>query len=182
MRLDVNGITAESAPGPGQCLRTLLRQLGHVDVKKGCDTGDWGACSVLLDGEPVHSCVYPALRVQGHSVTTAAGLGSPDDLHPVQQRFLDAGVFQCGFCTPGMVVTASVLGDPALQGRRRAAGAVQNNLCRCTGYRCIADALGGVINTEKGGRRVGTRCRHRPAPASSPDASLTRSTPHRPQR
>ncbi len=159
MRFDINGTPTEAQPAPGQCLRSLLRQLGHTEVKMGCDTGDCGACSVLLDGEPVPSCVYPALRAQGRSVTTAAGLGTPDDLHPVQRRFVDAGGFQCGFCTPGMVVTASVLGDPD---PGEPAQALKGNLCRCTGYRSIEDALRGVVNTEKGGATCG---RSSPAPA-----------------
>ncbi|MDQ2791197.1 MAG: 2Fe-2S iron-sulfur cluster-binding protein, partial [Actinomycetota bacterium] len=142
MRLDINGTTAEADPAPGQCLRTLLRQLGHTDVKMGCDTGDCGACSVLVDGEPVHSCVYPAFRAQGRSITTAAGLGTPDDLHPVQRRFIDAAGFQCGFCTPGMVVTASALDDPADPDLPEL---LKGNLCRCTGYRSIVDALNARI-------------------------------------
>ncbi|HEX5811480.1 MAG TPA: molybdopterin cofactor-binding domain-containing protein, partial [Pseudonocardia sp.] len=160
MKITINGVETDTSPAPGQCLRTLLRGVGHTEVKKGCDTGDCGACSVLVDDIPVHSCVFPALRAEGRAVTTVAGLGTPDDLHPVQQRFVDAGGFQCGFCTAGMVVTASTVPDdtdPADLPRL-----FKGNLCRCTGYRSITDALRGTVNTEKGAAEPG---RSLPAPA-----------------
>ncbi|MGN6446908.1 molybdopterin-dependent oxidoreductase, partial [Amnibacterium sp.] len=120
---------------------------GHHEVKKGCDAGDCGACTVLLDGEPVHSCIVPAHRVAGRRVTTASGLGTPEALSPVQQRFVDAAGFQCGFCTAGMVVTASTAtvqeADDADLPRL-----FKGNLCRCTGYRSIRDALAGIGTTE----------------------------------
>jgi putative selenate reductase molybdopterin-binding subunit len=152
----VNGERHDEPPRPGQCLRTYLRERGCFGVKKGCDTGDCGACTVHVDGVPVHSCVYPAFRAQGRQVTTVEGLAGPDGLHPVQQRFLDAQGFQCGFCTAGMIMTAA-----ALDGDRRAdlPRALKGNLCRCTGYRSIADALDGV------------RAVDRPAPGAAVGAS-----------
>jgi CO/xanthine dehydrogenase Mo-binding subunit/aerobic-type carbon monoxide dehydrogenase small subunit (CoxS/CutS family) len=144
----VNGEAVPDDPWPGQCLRTFLREHGHLDVKKGCDAGDCGACSVLVDDSVVHSCVFPAFRAAGHTVTTVAGLGTPDDLHPMQRRFVEAAGFQCGFCTAGMVTTASTLSEDQLADLPQQ---LKGNLCRCTGYRAITDALAGRANTEKSG-------------------------------
>ena len=159
---EVNGEPVSADTAPGQCLRTLLRDAGAFEVKKGCDAGDCGACSVLVDGVPVHSCIYPASRIDGRSVTTAAGLGHDGELHPVQQAFADAAGFQCGFCTPGMVVTASAFPEHEPEDLPRL---MKGNLCRCTGYRSIGDALCGRANVERmlAGSAVG---RSSPAPAA----------------
>ena len=157
MRFSVNGADWDDDPRPGQCLRTFLRERGHFEVKKGCDAGDCGACAVLVDGAAVHSCVFPAYRAAGRPVTTVSGLGTPDDLHPVQRRFVEAAGFQCGFCTAGMVTTASTLTADQLSDLPEH---LKGNLCRCTGYRAITDALSGVVNIDKSdvhdvGRSIG---------------------------
>ena len=145
MSVVINGAEHAEPPRPGQCLRTYLRDRGCFGVKKGCDTGDCGACTVHVDGTPVHSCVFPAFRAQGRRVTTIEGLAPPDGLHPVQQQFLDAQGFQCGFCTAGMIMTTAALPERQLTDLPRA---LKGNLCRCTGYRAIADAIAGVRAVE----------------------------------
>ena len=145
MTFEINGKEFSESPQAGQCLRTFLRQLGHFGVKKGCDAGDCGACTVLIDGEPVHSCLIPAFRADGHAVTTIEGLAPDGGTHPMQQAFVDAQGFQCGFCTAGMILTCASLNQAQ---RQDLGAALKGNICRCTGYRSIEDALDGKTNVE----------------------------------
>ncbi|WP_436520013.1 molybdopterin-dependent oxidoreductase [Actinoplanes sp. HUAS TT8] len=153
MSVEINGTAHERAPRPGQCLRTYLREEGCFGVKKGCDAGDCGACTVHVDGEPVHSCVYPAFRAEGRSVTTIEGLGTPDAPHPVQKAFLEAQGFQCGFCTAGLIMTTAALTDEQRSDLPRS---LKGNLCRCTGYRAVGDAVAGKCNVRTSGPAVGS--------------------------
>ena len=164
MSMQVNRRVVSATPHPGQCLRSFLRQEGCFGVRNGCDTGDCGACTVWVDDEPVHSCLYPAHRAAGRQVTTIEGLAAKDGtLHPMQAQFLAAQGFQCGFCTAGMIMTAASL-DQAQ--RAELPRALKSNLCRCTGYRAIGDAISGARHVEEAA--PGQACGHNlAAPAGS---------------
>jgi carbon-monoxide dehydrogenase small subunit len=143
MTLTVNGTPYEVAIEPRQSLLQLLREELHLTgTKEGCSEGECGACTVLLDGKTVDSCLIFALEAQGREVTTIEGLAHGDQLHPVQKAFAEYGAVQCGFCTPGMILAAKALLDSnphptELEIRQGISG----NLCRCTGYVKIVEAI-----------------------------------------
>jgi aerobic-type carbon monoxide dehydrogenase small subunit (CoxS/CutS family) len=131
----VDGIRRSASIDPGESLMDLLRRLGRKSVKNGCDNGDCGACSVLLDGRAVNACLVFAAKVNGRTVQTAESLASPGVLHPLQRAFLDLGAVQCGFCTPGMLVLAAdLLARNPHPTENQVREALQGNFCRCTGY------------------------------------------------
>lgn len=141
--LEVNGERREvEAPGLRRLLDVIREDIGLTGTKEGCGEGECGACSVILDGEVVCSCLVPAVQVAGATVRTVEGIGRDDALDAVQAAFLKHGAAQCGICTPGFIVTARALLDaePGAS-RERIREALAGNLCRCTGYQAIIDAV-----------------------------------------
>ena len=142
LQVTVNGIHQEVAVRAHATLGEVLRgELGLTGTKIGCGEGDCGACTVLLDGEPVNSCLVLALQAEGREVTTIEGLATSDGLHPVQAAFVEAGAIQCGYCSPGMILSATALLHRTPQPtEHEVRTALSGNLCRCTGYQKIVDA------------------------------------------
>jgi len=143
LQLTVNGLIREVAVEPNRTLLALLRDdLDLTGTKHGCGEGDCGTCVVLLDGQPVNSCLVLALEAAGRQVTTIEGVADGNTLHPVQDAFIEAGAVQCGYCTPGMILVALALlrqnPEPTEQQVRRS---ISGNLCRCTGYQKIVEGV-----------------------------------------
>lgn len=141
--LNVNGQKYRVPIEGGQTLLDLLREgLGLMGTKKGCDQGDCGACTVLVDGKPVNACLVLAVEVAGKNITTIEGLTRDGKLHSLQQAFVDHNAIQCGFCTPGMIITAVALLDENTNPTdEEIRSFLQGNLCRCTGYYKIVQAI-----------------------------------------
>ncbi len=140
--VNVNGNPVRFLAPAHRTLLEALRQQGFVEIKCGCEKGDCGACAVLLDGEPVDSCLTLAWHAEGREVTTIKGIGRQGRADPLQTAFIETGAAQCGYCTPGMIVAAKALlkhhPDPALADIKRG---LSGNLCRCTGYTRIFEAV-----------------------------------------
>ena len=146
INVTVNGEAHTATVEPRLLLADLLREvLGLRGTHLGCEHGVCGACTILLDGEPMRSCLVLAVQADGREVTTVEGLADGDGLHPLQEAFREHHALQCGFCTPGFLLTALYLidGDPALDQRdeKDLREALSGNLCRCTGYQNIVDAV-----------------------------------------
>ena len=138
----VNGTRYERTVEPRLLLSDFLRHdLGLTGTHVGCEHGVCGACTILFDGQPVRSCLMFAVQASGHEVTTVEGLGTPDNLHPIQQAFWEAHGAQCGFCTPGILMTlVPFLEENSDPSESQIREAISGNLCRCTGYQHIVDA------------------------------------------
>jgi carbon-monoxide dehydrogenase small subunit len=157
----VNGEPVSFLASPTQTLLDALRdELGLTGTKEGCGSGDCGACSVQLDGRLVCSCLVLAPEAQGRRIDTVEGLAGNGTLHPLQQQFLEQAALQCGFCTPGFLMTATYLLErrPDLEDEREIREALAGNLCRCTGYQNIVDAVRLAARRRRGlDGRVSTR-------------------------
>jgi carbon-monoxide dehydrogenase small subunit len=142
IRITINGKVFEPDVRAGETLLELLRRLGFKSVKFACGTGNCGACTVLLDGKPVLSCLMLAPQADGLAVTTVEGLSTDGELHPLQQAFVELGAPQCGFCTPGMLMAAAgLLAENPDPTREEVREAISGNICRCSGYVKVVDAV-----------------------------------------
>jgi aerobic-type carbon monoxide dehydrogenase small subunit (CoxS/CutS family) len=150
LRFTLNGQAKEWTIAAGEILLDVLRREGYFGTKRGCETGECGACTILLDGKPVNSCLMFAAQAEGREIVTIEGIAHGDQLDPVQEAFLDCGAVQCGFCTGGMVLTAKALlerqPDPSEADVREA---LAGNLCRCTGYCKPVDAVMAAAHSKK---------------------------------
>ena len=150
IELTVNGTHYQVSVSPWRTLVEVLREtLGLMGTKKSCNEGECGACTIIMDGRPVTSCLVLAVDAQGKDIVTIEGLSEGEKLDPIQESFLRHGALQCGFCTPGMIMASKALLDanpnPTLAEAREA---ISGNLCRCTGYQHIIDA---ILNVSKNG-------------------------------
>ncbi len=146
IQLTINDKEYEAAVDPNQTLVDMLRyQLGLTGTKKGCDLGDCGACTVIMNGKTVNSCLVLAVQANGANITTIEGLETEEGFHPIQKAFVDKGAIQCGFCSPGMILSAKrLLDENPAPTEEEIRGGISGNLCRCTGYQKIVEAIKSV--------------------------------------
>ena len=142
IRVTINGEPVLWQVKPGERVLDILRREGFASVKHGCGEGDCGSCTILVDGETMRACLLLAGQMEGREITTVDALGTPEKPHPIQKAFVECGAVQCGFCTPGMILSAYALikriPDPTEEEVREA---LDGNLCRCTGYVKIVEAV-----------------------------------------
>lgn len=146
LTMTVNGHSVTVEIDVDELLVDVLRdRLGLIGTKVGCNEGECGACTVIMDGDPVLSCLIPALRAEGRQIITIEGLSDGDTLHPLQQAFVEHGAVQCGYCIPGFIMSAKALLDVNPHpNREQIKEAIAGNLCRCTGYVKIIEAIEAV--------------------------------------
>jgi carbon-monoxide dehydrogenase small subunit len=143
LKFILNGELVEiSVPADKSLLRILRDDIRLMGTKEGCEEGECGACTVLLDGNAVNACLVPAIQLEGRKVMTIEGLSDGKKLHGIQQAFVDAGAIQCGYCTPGMIMSAfALLSENPNPDESDIRNAISGNLCRCTGYQKIIEAI-----------------------------------------
>jgi carbon-monoxide dehydrogenase small subunit len=152
IKIKVNGVMHEIDVQPWDTLLDVIRdKLGLTGTKEGCGLGECGACTVIMNGKTVNSCLVLAVEADGKQITTIEGLAEGDKLHPVQQAFIDLGGLQCGFCTPGMIISAKAMLDenqnPTEEEIRRG---ISGNFCRCTGYTKIIQSIQAAVPKKEG--------------------------------
>ena len=154
IEINVNGVTYRQKVAPGTTLLELLRdQLNLKGTKHGCGNGECGACTVIMDGKAVNACLVLAVRANNKHISTIEGLASNKGLHPIQKEFIESGAVQCGFCTPGMIVSAKALLDETPHpDTNNIKEALSGNLCRCSGYQKILQAVAGASKSMNKGR------------------------------
>jgi carbon-monoxide dehydrogenase small subunit len=155
LRITVNGDPYHLFVETHRTLLEVIREeIGLIGTKNGCGMGECGACTVLLNGKPVNSCLLLAHEAEGGEILTIEGLSQGDDLHPLQSAFIEHGAIQCGFCTPGMIMSSKALLDESSRATRsEIRDALKGNLCRCTGYVKIIEAVEAAGDIMKGGKR-----------------------------
>ena len=149
IKMTVNGKEVETAVDPRESLLDTLRnRLGLTSVKRGCEVGECGVCTVLVDGEAIDSCIYLAVWAEGRTILTVEGLRGPNgELSPIQQAFIEEAAVQCGFCTPGLIMTAvEIVGSGKRYTREELRKQISGHLCRCTGYQNILNAMERIVN------------------------------------
>ena len=156
LKFRLNGEDVEILVSPDEILLDVLRdRFNFTGTKKGCGKGECGACTVIMNGKAVNSCMIPAMKAMDKEVQTIEGIGTPDNLHPLQQTFVEEGAIQCGFCTPGMIMSSKALLDNNLSPtREEIKEAISGNICRCTGYVKIEQAVMSAANRMKAQKSI----------------------------